>query len=139
MTGALTGGQVGPVELLQQRLRCGQVREALGILKAMDWSIMGDECCRGLSSITNHLLRLELNAEREGRRRLVQIHITHTHSGFNRCIYSLYVFLFVPVAYLEAALGVFYAPAAPLSDVVILGYREPVSKYARRFFHHLLR
>lgn len=57
---------MGPGELLQQRLRCGQVREALGILEAMDWSIMGDECYRGLSSITNHLLRLELNAETEG-------------------------------------------------------------------------
>uniref|UniRef100_UPI0037E90BAE WD repeat-containing and planar cell polarity effector protein fritz homolog n=1 Tax=Semicossyphus pulcher TaxID=241346 RepID=UPI0037E90BAE len=105
--GALTGGQMGPGELLQQCLRCGQVREALGILEAMDWSIMGDECYRGLSSVTNHLLRLELNAERE--------------------------------AQLEAALGVFYTPPAPLSDVVILEYREPISKYARRFFHHLLR
>ncbi|XP_029306111.1 WD repeat-containing and planar cell polarity effector protein fritz homolog [Cottoperca gobio] len=105
--GALTGGQMGPGELLQQRLRCGQVREALGILEAMDWSIMGDECHRGLSSVTNHLLRLELNAERE--------------------------------AQLEATLGVFYAPPAPLSDVVILEYRRPISKCARRFFHHLLR
>lgn len=66
MTGALTGGQMGPGELLQQRLRCGQVREALGILEAMDWSTMGDEMYRGLSSVTNHLLRMELNPEREG-------------------------------------------------------------------------
>uniref|UniRef100_A0A3Q0S1I6 WD repeat containing planar cell polarity effector n=1 Tax=Amphilophus citrinellus TaxID=61819 RepID=A0A3Q0S1I6_AMPCI len=105
--GVLTGGQMGPGDLLQQRLRCGQVREALGILETMDWSTMGDECCRGLSSVTNHLLRLELNTERE--------------------------------ALLETALGVFYAPPAPLSDTVILEYREPISKYARRFFHHLLR
>ncbi|XP_059215152.1 WD repeat-containing and planar cell polarity effector protein fritz homolog isoform X2 [Centropristis striata] len=105
--GALTGGQMGSGELLQQRLRCGQVREALGVLEAMDWSIMGDECYRGLTSVTDHLLRLELNAERE--------------------------------AQLEAALGVFYAPPALLSDVVILEYRDPISRYARRFFHHLLR
>ncbi|XP_076016589.1 WD repeat-containing and planar cell polarity effector protein fritz homolog [Genypterus blacodes] len=105
--GALTGGQMGPEELLQQRLRCGQVREALGILEAMDWSTTGYECYRGLSSITNHLLRLELSPERE--------------------------------AQLEAALGVFYAPTAALSDTVILEYRDPISKYARRFFHHLLR
>ncbi|XP_062285867.1 WD repeat-containing and planar cell polarity effector protein fritz homolog [Scomber scombrus] len=105
--GAVTGGQMGPGELLQQRLRCGQVREALGILEAMDWSTMGDECFRGLSSVTNHLLRLELNTERE--------------------------------AQLEAALGVFYAPPAPLSDMVILEYKEGVFKYARRFFHLLLR
>ncbi|XP_069577413.1 WD repeat-containing and planar cell polarity effector protein fritz homolog isoform X2 [Brachyistius frenatus] len=105
--GALTGGQMGAGELLRQRLRCGQVREALGILEAMDWSTTGDECYRGLTSVTDHLLRLQLNAERE--------------------------------AQLEAALGVFYAPPAPLSDTVILEYREPVSKYARRFFHHLLR
>ncbi|XP_041866585.1 WD repeat-containing and planar cell polarity effector protein fritz homolog isoform X2 [Melanotaenia boesemani] len=105
--GALTEGQLSLGELLQQRLRCGQTGEALGILEAMDWSTMGVECYRGLSSVTNHLLRLQLNAERE--------------------------------AQLEAALGVFYAPPAPLSDSVILEYREPVSKYARRFFHHLLR
>ncbi|KAM9366063.1 WD repeat-containing and planar cell polarity effector protein fritz homolog isoform 2-T2 [Pholidichthys leucotaenia] len=105
--GTLTGGHIGPGELLQQKLRCGQVGEAVGILEAMDWSTMGDDCYRGLSAITNHLLRLELNAERETQ--------------------------------LEAALGVFYAPPAPLSDTVILEYREPVSRYARRFFHHLLR
>ncbi|XP_029376803.1 WD repeat-containing and planar cell polarity effector protein fritz homolog isoform X2 [Echeneis naucrates] len=105
--GALTGGQIGPGELLQQRLLCGQVREALGVLEAMDWSIMGDKCYRGLCSVTNHLLRLELNAERE--------------------------------AQLEAALAVFYTPPVPFSDAVILEYREPISKYARRFFHHLLR
>ncbi|XP_061600986.1 WD repeat-containing and planar cell polarity effector protein fritz homolog [Cololabis saira] len=105
--GSLTGGQLGQVELLQQRLRCGQVREALGVLEAMDWSTMGDECYRGLSSVTNHLLKLPLNLERE--------------------------------AQLEASLGVFYAPPAPLSDTVIFEYKEPISRYARRFFHHLLR
>ncbi|XP_043992380.1 WD repeat-containing and planar cell polarity effector protein fritz homolog isoform X3 [Gambusia affinis] len=97
--GALTGGQLGHVELLQQRLRCGQVREALGILEAMDWSTMGDKSYQGLSSVTNHLLRLPLNADRE--------------------------------AQLETALRVFYAPAAPLSDAVILEYREPVTKHQR--------
>ncbi|XP_037530570.1 WD repeat-containing and planar cell polarity effector protein fritz homolog [Nematolebias whitei] len=106
-SGALMGVQLGMGELLQQRLRCGQVREALGILEAMDWRIIGDECYRGLSSVVNHLLRLQLNAERE--------------------------------AQLEAALGVFYAPPVHLSDTVIMEYREPASKYARRFFHHLLR
>ncbi|KAM3606467.1 uncharacterized protein V6R79_017107 [Siganus canaliculatus] len=105
--GALTGGQMGHGELLQQRLRCGQVTEALGILEAMDWSIMGDECYRGLSSVTNHLLRQELNAERE--------------------------------AQLEAALGLFYAPPAPLPHMTVAEYREPIRKYARRFFQHLLR
>ncbi|XP_005158592.2 WD repeat-containing and planar cell polarity effector protein fritz homolog isoform X2 [Danio rerio] len=40
---------------------------------------------------------------------------------------------------LEAALGVFYAPCRPLSNTVILEYRDPISRYARRFFHHLLR
>ncbi|XP_062319432.1 WD repeat-containing and planar cell polarity effector protein fritz homolog [Osmerus eperlanus] len=105
--GALTGGQLGSCELLQQRLRCGQVDQALGILGAMEWSTMGSECYHGLSSVTEHLLRLELDAERE--------------------------------AQLEAALGVFYAPPSPLSDTVVLEYRDPISKYARRFFHHLLR
>ncbi|XP_015278153.1 PREDICTED: WD repeat-containing and planar cell polarity effector protein fritz homolog, partial [Gekko japonicus] len=42
-------------------------------------------------------------------------------------------------AQLEASLGAFYAPARPLSETTVLGYRDPVSRYARRFFHHLLR
>ncbi|XP_036403063.1 LOW QUALITY PROTEIN: WD repeat-containing and planar cell polarity effector protein fritz homolog [Megalops cyprinoides] len=105
--GALNGGQLGPVELLQQRLRCGEVEEVLGLLGAMDWSTMGAECYRSLTAIADHLLRLELTAERE--------------------------------AQLEAALGMFYAPSRPLSDTVVLEYRDPISKYARRFFHHLLR
>ncbi|XP_061915474.1 WD repeat-containing and planar cell polarity effector protein fritz homolog [Entelurus aequoreus] len=105
--GALTGGQMGPGVLLQHRLCCGQVREALGILGAMDWSIMGDECFRSLSSITNHLLRLPLDTQTE--------------------------------AQLEAAFGVFYAPSAPLPGNVTSDYEKLISRYARRFFHHLLR
>ena len=45
----------------------------------------------------------------------------------------------VCAAQLEAALGVFYAPPVPLPDAVVLVYREPISSYARRFFHHLIR
>ncbi|KAG5266577.1 hypothetical protein AALO_G00233700 [Alosa alosa] len=105
--GALTSGQLGPVELVQQRLRHGQVDEALGILAALDWGVAGGECYRALSAVTEHLLRLPLDAERE--------------------------------AHLEAALGVFYAPSRPMSDTVVLEFREPISRYARRFFQHLLR
>ncbi|XP_051021303.1 WD repeat-containing and planar cell polarity effector protein fritz homolog isoform X2 [Acomys russatus] len=42
-------------------------------------------------------------------------------------------------AQLEASLGTFYAPTKPLLDTTILEYRDPIGKYARRFFHHLLR
>lgn len=42
-------------------------------------------------------------------------------------------------AQLEAALGTFYAPAKPLSEVTVLEYRDPISRLARRFFHQLLR
>ncbi|XP_056465066.1 WD repeat-containing and planar cell polarity effector protein fritz homolog isoform X2 [Gadus chalcogrammus] len=105
--GVVSGGGLGPSELLQERLRWGQVGPALGILKALDWDPSGEQCYRGLSLITIHLLRLDLNAERE--------------------------------AQLEAALGVFYAPPVPLPDAVVLDYREPISSYARRFFHHLIR
>ncbi|XP_013370136.1 PREDICTED: WD repeat-containing and planar cell polarity effector protein fritz homolog isoform X3 [Chinchilla lanigera] len=42
-------------------------------------------------------------------------------------------------AQLEASLGTFYAPSRPLLDTTILEYRDKISKYARRFFHHLLR
>ncbi|XP_061172893.1 WD repeat-containing and planar cell polarity effector protein fritz homolog [Saccostrea echinata] len=40
---------------------------------------------------------------------------------------------------LETTLGAFYAPKFPLSEVVILDFRDPISRLARRFFHHLLR
>ncbi|XP_023930059.1 WD repeat-containing and planar cell polarity effector protein fritz homolog isoform X2 [Lingula anatina] len=42
-------------------------------------------------------------------------------------------------AQLETALGSFYAPARPLTEAAVLEYRDPISRYARRFFHHLLR
>ncbi|NWW70146.1 FRITZ protein, partial [Climacteris rufus] len=42
-------------------------------------------------------------------------------------------------AQLEASLGTFYAPTRPLLDRTVLEYRDPISRYARRFFHHLLR
>jgi len=42
-------------------------------------------------------------------------------------------------AQLEASLGTFYAPTRPLLDATIVEYRDPISRYARRFFHHLLR
>ncbi|XP_051501761.1 WD repeat-containing and planar cell polarity effector protein fritz homolog isoform X1 [Myxocyprinus asiaticus] len=105
--GVLNGAQLGPGDLVQHRLRCGEVNEALSILGNMDWAMMGAECFRSLISITDHLLRRPLDHQTEGQ--------------------------------LEAALGVFYAPTRPLSNTVILEYRDPISRYARRFFHHLLR
>ncbi|XP_041351633.1 WD repeat-containing and planar cell polarity effector protein fritz homolog [Gigantopelta aegis] len=42
-------------------------------------------------------------------------------------------------AQLEATLGTFYAPKPPISEVIILEYRDPISRLARRFFHYLLR
>ncbi|MEJ1274339.1 WD repeat containing planar cell polarity effector [Cricetulus griseus] len=47
--------------------------------------------------------------------------------------------LLFKLAQLEASLGTFYAPARPLLDTTVLEYRDQISKYARRFFHHLLR
>ncbi|KAM4772573.1 WD repeat-containing and planar cell polarity effector protein fritz homolog [Rhinophrynus dorsalis] len=42
-------------------------------------------------------------------------------------------------AQLEASLGTFYSSTKPLLDSVVLEYRDQISRYARRFFHHLLR
>ncbi|KAB0380104.1 hypothetical protein FD755_007888 [Muntiacus reevesi] len=47
--------------------------------------------------------------------------------------------LLFKLAQLEASLGTFYAPTRPLLDTTVLEYRDQISKYARRFFHHLLR
>ncbi|KAK3538125.1 hypothetical protein QTP70_030292 [Hemibagrus guttatus] len=103
----LNGAQLGAGELLQHRLRCGEVDAALGILGNMDWCMMGADCYRGLISLTDHLLRKPLDEQTE--------------------------------AQLEAALGMFYSPSRALTDTVILEYRDPISRYVRRFFHHLLR
>ncbi|XP_056120287.1 LOW QUALITY PROTEIN: WD repeat-containing and planar cell polarity effector protein fritz homolog [Rhinichthys klamathensis goyatoka] len=105
--GVFNGAQLGPGDLVHDRLRCEEVDAALGILGNMDWAMMGAECYRSLISITDHLLRKPLDQETEGQ--------------------------------LEAALGLFYTPCRPLSNTVILEYRDPISRYARRFFHHLLR
>ncbi|KAJ8248019.1 hypothetical protein GJAV_G00237240 [Gymnothorax javanicus] len=105
--GVLNGGQLGPVEVILERLRCGQAEEAVGLLGSMDWNTMAAKCYRALIAVTDHLLRQELNEDTE--------------------------------AQLEAALGVFYSPSRPILDAVVLEYRDPISKYARRFFHHLLR
>ncbi|XP_039509423.1 WD repeat-containing and planar cell polarity effector protein fritz homolog isoform X3 [Pimephales promelas] len=105
--GVFNGAQLGPGDLVLDRLRCEEVDAALGILGNMDWAMMGAECYRSLISITDHLLRKPLDQQTEGQ--------------------------------LEAALGLFYTPCRPLSNTVILEYRDPISRYARRFFHHLLR
>ncbi|XP_051775644.1 WD repeat-containing and planar cell polarity effector protein fritz homolog isoform X2 [Erpetoichthys calabaricus] len=42
-------------------------------------------------------------------------------------------------AQIEAVLGTFYTPARPLTETTVLEYRDAICKYARRFFHHLLR
>nr|XP_039258964.1 WD repeat-containing and planar cell polarity effector protein fritz homolog [Styela clava] len=40
---------------------------------------------------------------------------------------------------LEAALSAFYTPRIPLAQTIVVEYRHIVSRYARRFYHHLLR
>ncbi|XP_050405480.1 WD repeat-containing and planar cell polarity effector protein fritz homolog isoform X1 [Patella vulgata] len=42
-------------------------------------------------------------------------------------------------AQLEATLATFYTPTPPISEAIIFEYRDPISRLARRFFHHLLR
>nr|XP_033794674.1 WD repeat-containing and planar cell polarity effector protein fritz homolog isoform X2 [Geotrypetes seraphini] len=105
--GAITRGQLGPVEIIHQYIRYDEINEAISVLSSMDWNMMGHRCYIGLSAIVNHLLKQKLTAERE--------------------------------AQLEASLGTFYAPVRLLSDTTVLEYRDPISRYARRFFHHLLR
>ncbi|ESO86364.1 hypothetical protein LOTGIDRAFT_167175 [Lottia gigantea] len=42
-------------------------------------------------------------------------------------------------AQLEATLATFYAPKPAISESIIFEFRDPISRLARRFFHHLLR
>ncbi|XP_053568039.1 WD repeat-containing and planar cell polarity effector protein fritz homolog [Bombina bombina] len=105
--GAVSRGQLGPVEIISQYLRNEEVEEAIGVLNCMNWNAMGHQCYACLSGIVNHLLRQKLTLEKE--------------------------------AQLETCLGTFYSPTTPLLDAIVMEYRDPISRYARRFFHHLLR
>ena len=42
-------------------------------------------------------------------------------------------------SWIETLLGCFYAPQKPWAKNTMLLFKEPLSRYARRFFHHLLR
>ncbi|XP_029449524.1 WD repeat-containing and planar cell polarity effector protein fritz homolog isoform X2 [Rhinatrema bivittatum] len=105
--GAITRGQLGPVEIIHQYIRYDEIYEAISVLSGMNWNTMGQQCFIGMSAIVNHLLKQKLTTERE--------------------------------AQLETSLGTFYVPTRHLSDSTVLEYRDPISRYARRFFHHLLR
>lgn len=54
-------------------------------------------------------------------------------------LFTTSFYFYISVGHLETSLGTFYAPKYPLSEVVILDFRDPISRLARRFFHHLLR
>ncbi|XP_063297927.1 WD repeat-containing and planar cell polarity effector protein fritz homolog [Pelobates fuscus] len=105
--GAISRGQLGPLEIISQYLRFDELDEAIGVLSCMNWDTKAHQCYTCMSAIANHLLRQKLTPERE--------------------------------AQLEACLGTFYSPEKPLLDTTIVEYRDPISRYARRFFHHLLR
>ncbi|XP_053316219.1 WD repeat-containing and planar cell polarity effector protein fritz homolog [Spea bombifrons] len=105
--GAVSKGQLGPMEIISQYLRFDEIDEAIGILGSMNWDTRAPQCYACMNAIVNHLLRQKLTPARE--------------------------------AQLEATLGTFYSPTRPLLDTTILEYRDPISRYARRFFHHLLR
>ncbi|GLD69622.1 WD repeat-containing and planar cell polarity effector protein fritz homolog isoform X1 [Lates japonicus] len=115
MAGALAEGTDGSQGSCTAWLLLWPGQEALGIW-AMDWSTMGDLAL----VLPGPELSCQPPAEAGARYSVGLLGQTH----------------FRLLAQLEAALGVFYAPPAPLSDTVILEYRDPISKYARRFFHH---
>ncbi|KAM4040249.1 WD repeat-containing and planar cell polarity effector protein fritz homolog [Anomaloglossus baeobatrachus] len=105
--GAVSRGQLGPVELVSQYLRHEELDEAIGILTCLSWNTAGHQCYTCMSAIVNQLLRQKLTPETE--------------------------------AQLESCLGTFYTPASPLLETIVMEYRDRISRYARRFFHHLLR
>ena len=66
MTGILTRGQLGLVDLILQYIHYSEVYEAISILRSMDWDTLGQQCLIGMGTIVNHLLRQRLTPEREG-------------------------------------------------------------------------
>ena len=53
------------LELIKEYIKHRQLNQATSLLCSLRWDIDGPTCYAGLSAITNHLLRLPLNAERE--------------------------------------------------------------------------
>lgn len=66
VTGILTRGQLGLVDLILQYIHYSEVYEAISILRSMDWDTLGQQCLIGMGTIVNHLLRQRLTPEREG-------------------------------------------------------------------------
>lgn len=64
--GAVSRGQLGPVELVSQYLRHEEVDEAIAILTCLSWNTAGQQCYTCMSAIVNHLLRQRLTPETEG-------------------------------------------------------------------------
>ena len=64
--GVLSQGQLTPQLLINTYLKYGQVDEAINLLAALNWNTDGVTCHAALTTITNQLLRLPLNPDREG-------------------------------------------------------------------------
>ena len=58
---------------------------------------------------------------------LARVFLQHKHS------------LLLVEGLLEETLGCFYTPYRPLTDVTVLQFRDPLSRWSRRFFYHMLR
>lgn len=63
--GLLTQGQLGPLELVCQYLKHGQVDEAVCMLLSLDWGRLAEQCFCCLTKIVCFLLRKPLDANRE--------------------------------------------------------------------------
>ncbi|XP_071962276.1 WD repeat-containing and planar cell polarity effector protein fritz homolog [Antedon mediterranea] len=105
--GVKSRGRLGPKELMQHYLDHKQIDEAVNLLNSLNWNTESTSCFSCITKVVNYLLRLPLNAQREGA--------------------------------LESCLGSFYAPVRPISEVIVIEYRDQISRLARRFFHQLLR
>lgn len=64
--GTMSEGQLTPVQLTKQYIKCRQLTEAANLLNSMNWNSEGESCHICLSLIVNHLLKMPLSVQREG-------------------------------------------------------------------------
>nr|KAG5714451.1 hypothetical protein BaRGS_006897 [Batillaria attramentaria] len=91
-------------------------------LKSIDWCMFDPQSSENVTDYMDAMFLTFENRERFSAVELTKEYIKHRQ-----------------IDELQATLATFYAPKPAVSEVTIVEYRDPISRLARRFFHHLLR
>jgi hypothetical protein len=148
--GSLTLGRLGPQELIEEYIKYDQANEAVNFVNSINWNEDGNSCFVCLSAVMNYLLKFPLNDEREGE----VVFLLVASMIIDACVSDILqeqllelielssikvVLNTIYLGLLEETLGCFYTPSRPIDDVIVIKYRDPLSRWSRKFFYHLLR